>query len=171
MKRASSVLAIVLGLYCLPVSAQNWRESTTTDPMSDKTYSVFALQGSGIEENFSATIALSCADGKFQRAGLTVQGMTFHYDSYAAFRNPPYVTNAKVRTGTKVEFKAFLVSQDLRTAQVSHDELEKMMNAGSAIIEFSDGSGTIHHVRFDGMSPFPKMAGECSLKISEEKQK
>jgi len=131
--------------------------------MTDKSYPAFAIQGIGVEESFSATIGLFCNGGKFMRAGLTVDGMTFHQDSYAALRNPPFVTYAKVRTGTKVESKAFLVSEGMSVAQISSQELGKMVKAGTATIQFSDAFSKTHYVRFEGMSPTSEMASACGM--------
>ena len=161
MKFASTALALLLLSPLTP--AQNWKATTQTDPMTDKTYPAFAIEGNGVEESFTATIGLFCNGGKFMKAGLTVNGMTFYQDSYAALRNPPYVTYAKVRTGTKVESKAFLVSQGMSVAEISSSELEKMMKAGTATIEFSDAFAKVHYVRFDGMSRISEMASACGM--------
>lgn len=161
MKYTLTVLALLL----LPplALAQNWKATTQTDPMTDKTYPAFALQGNGVEESFTATIGLFCNGGKFMKAGLTVDGMTFHQDSYAALRNPPFVTYAKVRTETKVELKAFLVSQGMSVAEISSQELEKMVKAGTVTIQFSDAFSKTHYVRFDGMTPSSEMTSACGM--------
>ena len=132
--------------------------------MTDKNYPAFAIQGNGVEEGFTATIGLFCNGGKFMKAGLTVDGMTFHQDSYAALRNPPFVTYAKVRTGTKVGIESVLgFSGHERCGDKFSQELEKMVKAGTVTIQFSDAFSKTHYVRFEGMSPISEMANACGM--------
>ena len=151
-------------LIALRLNAQDWQKGSVSDPMSSQTYTEFALQGTGVNENFIGALGVFCAEGKFQYARFTINGMTFHLDSYAALRNPPYVTNARVRTGKKVETKGFLVTQDMKVAQVSKQEMEKIFEAGGAIIEFADGLGTLHYVQFANASPGTEMKTSCAVK-------
>jgi hypothetical protein len=151
-------------LITLHLNAQNWQKGSQSDPMTDKAYTAFGLRGNGVNENFTGALGVVCAQGKFQYARLTIDGMTFHYDSFAALRNPPYVTNMKVRTGKKVETKGFLVTQDMKFAQVSKQEMEKIFAAGGAIFEFADGVGTVHYLQFEKAVPGAEMEASCALK-------
>jgi hypothetical protein len=162
MSSAKVAIAALLLVPSLSL-AQNWKATMQTDPMTDKNYPAFAIQGNGVEEAFTATIGPFCNGGKFMKAGLTVDGMTFHQDSYAALRNPPFVTYAKVRAGTKVESKAFLISQGMSVAEISSQELEKIVKAGTVTIQFSDAFSKTHYVRFEGMSLISEMASACGM--------
>lgn len=177
MKRLSVLVILQIVLTCLPIPAQDWVYTTETDPMSNKTYSAFGLQGKGVNEDFTGTLALFCADRKLQRAGLTVKGMTFHSDpnQYNPAADPygfeaalgnfsPYKTNMQIKLGAKIDSAKFSTSRDMQTVIIDRRELEKMIKAGSVVIQFADAFGTVHYLRFDGMSPTAQMDKECSIK-------
>jgi hypothetical protein len=177
MKRLSVLVVLQVVLTCLPILAQDWVHTTETDPMSDKTYSAFGLQGKGVNEDLTATFALFCADRKLQRAGLTVKGMTFHPDpnQYDPAADPfgfeaalgnfsPYKTNMQIRLGAKIDSEKFSTSRDMQTVIINRRELEKMIQVGGVVIQFADGFSTVHYLRFDGMSPTAQMVKECGIK-------
>jgi hypothetical protein len=176
MKCTSAVSVFILGLACLPVIAQGWKETTVSDPMSNKVYIVFTLSGNGVGENLLARISLSCLDRKFLVAQLTVQGMAFHYDSATEYplgdpRLRPSVTRLAIRLRDKIDYTNSFLSPDFQTAEFRHGDIKKMLDIDNVVIEFSDAFATVHHVRFDGMLPVSDMATECGIKAEEEKQK
>ena len=161
MKLGYLAFALVVTLQ---LSAQDWQKGNLSDPMNDKAYTAFGLEGKGVNENITGTLGMFCANGKFQFARLGINGMTFHYDDFAALRNPPYVTNMRVRTGNKTETKGFLVTQDMKSAQFSKQEMEKILNAGGAVFQFADGLGTFHYIQFAGASPGADLKAVCGFK-------
>jgi len=156
------LIAVVLVLASVSLRAQNWVHDKATDVMTDETFTVFLLKGQVLDSGL-AGLRLYCSKGKVSWAGFAVEGMRFHYDSYASLRNPPYVTYAKVRTGNKVESHAFLVTQDMKEAHISNQEMKKIIQASGAIIGFSDALGTTHYAKFTDASSTPDLNSECSL--------
>ena len=139
---------------------RGWANQAVTDPMTDKSYMAYVNTGQLLNENVNAHVSILCSGGKQGRSIFSVDGMGFHADFYASLRNSE-VSYAAIKVGSKVDHKGFLLSQDLRQASLSRDEVKILLKAVTPVIQFSDTFGTTHYASFDMSNPPASLKTDC----------